>query len=110
MGTSVRIRVECPDCSEQSVSADEVTLRVCMDDAQWSYWFVCPGCARRTAALTSQAPALEAIGAGAAFQSWRLPAELREQHQGPALRLLDLVEFQLELLQTDWIDVERLEA
>lgn len=104
-----RIRVHCPDCLDVCVAPAGVSLRVCVDDARWSYWFICPSCGLRAAAETSERPALEAVAAGAQFESWRLPAELNEQHDGSALQLMDLVDFQLDLLRIDEIDVDRQE-
>jgi hypothetical protein len=100
----VRTLVVCPDCSEVSVSVADVTLRVCVDDLRWSYCFVCPSCELRAAGSTNQRAALEAIEAGAAFESWRLPADLYEQHDGPDFQLMDVLELQLELTRSDWID------
>jgi len=100
----IRILVVCPDCAEVGVSVADVTLRVCVDDLHWSYCFLCPKCERRAAGATSQRAALEAIEAGASFQSWRMPVELYEPHDGPQFQLIDVLELQLELLRNDWID------
>ena len=104
MGDAVRIRVDCPDCSEVRVTADEVTLRICVDDAHWTYWFTCPVCECRAAAPTRPGPALDAIAAGAPFETWRLPAELAERHDGPKLQLMDLVDLQLTLMRDDCVE------
>ena len=104
MDDSVGIRVDCPDCADVRVTPGDVTLRVCMDDAQWSYWFTCPTCERRAASQTRQELALEAIAAGSAFESWRLPAEMHEHHDGPPFQLVDVFELKLELTRCDWID------
>jgi hypothetical protein len=104
---SVGVLVVCPDCSEVRVAPDAVTLRICMDDASWSYWFVCPMCGRRAAAGTRPGPALEAISEGAPFQSWWLPAELFEPHDGPVLQVGDLIDLLTELEKTDAIEVPR---
>jgi len=104
---SVGILVVCSDCSEVRLAPEKVTLRICVDDASWAYWFICPTCGRRSAAPTKPGPALEAISVGAPFQSWAFPAELLERHDGPALQLSDLVALLCELEKTDCIEVPR---
>jgi len=106
---SIGIAVDCPDCGEVHVDPGAVTVRVCIDDVEWSYWFMCPGCDRRAAAFTRQGPALEAIAAGAPFVSWRLPAELSEPHDGPVLKVFDLLELKLDLMQPDLVEALRQE-
>jgi hypothetical protein len=101
------IEVVCPDCGEIHVEASEVNVRVCVNDVEWTYWFMCPGCDHRAAASTRQGPALEAIAAGAPFVSWRLPAELLEPHDGPPLKVFDLIELKLDLLQPDLVEALR---
>ncbi len=101
------IEVDCPDCGAVHVDPGCVTVRVCVDDVEWSYWFMCPGCNRRAAAFTRQGPALEAIAAGAPFVSWRLPAEMSELHDGPPLKVFDLLELKLDLMQPDLVEALR---
>jgi len=104
MESPVGIEVVCPDCAGVRVEPEAVTVRVCMDDIQWSYWFVCPHCERRAAAPTFQGPALEAIAAGSPFESWRLPAELSEPHDGPPIQLFDLLDLKLDLMQPNLVE------
>jgi len=61
-------------------------------------------CLRPTVSPTDRHAALEAMVAGCRFESWRLPAELLERADGPALTLVDLFEFQERLLELDWFD------
>ena len=107
MDRAIGIAVDCPDCGEVRVEPIEVTVRVCVDDVAWSYWFVCPGCDRRAAASTRQGPALEAIGAGSPFVSWRRPAEMSERHEGSPLKVFDLLELKLDLMQPDLVEALR---
>ncbi len=109
MESPFAIEVECPDCCGVRVDPDTVTVRVCLDDAEWSYWFMCPGCSSRAAASTRQGPALDAIAAGAPFVSWRLPAELSEHHDGPPIQLFDLLELKLDLMQPNLVEALRRE-
>jgi hypothetical protein len=109
MENPVGIEVVCPDCEQVRIDPDAVTVRVCMDTIEWSYWFVCPLCAHRAAAPTHQGPALEAIAAGSPFESWRLPAELSESHDGPPIQLFDLLELKLDLMQPNLVEALRQE-
>ena len=107
MESPVGIAVVCPDCEEVWVEPESVTVRVCMDDVEWSYWFICPQCELRVAAPTRQGPALEAIAAGSPFESWRLPAELSERHDGPPIQLFDLLDLKLDLMQPNLVEALR---
>jgi hypothetical protein len=44
------------------------------------------------------------MGVGAAFDTWRLPAELRERPEGPRLTLVDLIELRLAIMEPSWIE------
>ncbi len=103
-GTNVWVVVHCPDCGDVRVRTNEVTLRNCVDDDSWSYWFVCPLCAHRTAADTERAAAVTAVAAGSRLEHWILPAELDERPNAPALTGADLLEFHLGLIEPDWIN------
>jgi rubredoxin len=107
MESPVGIEVVCPECAEVRVDPDSVTVRVCLDDVEWSYWFMCPECGWRAAAATRQGPALEAIAAGSPFESWRLPAEMSEQHAGPAIQIFDLLDLKLDLMQPNLVEALR---
>jgi hypothetical protein len=101
----VRVIVNCPDCGNVKVAPTEVTMRHCLDDDQWSYWFICPSCHLRAAARTDRSDAvLDALSLGSALDPWRLPAELAEQHDGPALTTDDLEELHRQLTAADLTD------
>jgi len=104
MNASPRLRVHCPDCSVVRVPATEVTLRNCVDDGRWDYWFLCPGCGRLSAGISTSWLAVEAFAAGSALEVWHLPAELQERPGGPPLSLVDLVELHLALAEPNWFD------
>ena len=82
----------------------EQVVRTCVDDGRWDYWFLCPRCGRLSAGISSTWLAVEAFAAGSALEVWRLPAELKEPHDGPPLSLVDLVELHLELAEPDWFE------
>jgi hypothetical protein len=102
---NVVIVVRCHRCGDVRVRVRVVTLRHCLDDDTWTYWFVCPSCGQRSAAQTNREASLQAIAAGAVLEPWRLPAELEERsNEAPALNGLDVLEFHLGLIEPDWID------
>ena len=99
-----RIVVSCSTCGEVRVASSEVTIRNCMDNDDWSYWFVCPCCWRRSAARTRRGSAFDAVCAGSPLERWRLPAEFDERPDGPPLTFVDVLELHLLLIEPDWID------
>jgi hypothetical protein len=99
-----RLVVNCSSCGDMTVTSSEVTIRNCVDNDGWSYWFICPACRCRAAARTRRLPALAAVCAGSPLNTWRLPAEFDERRDGPPLTLVDLLELHLLLLEPDWID------
>jgi hypothetical protein len=99
-----RICVHCPNCDVVRVPASAVTVRHCVDTGSWDYWLQCPHCGGRSAGPSSWWLAVEAFAAGSAFEEWRLPAEMFEEHNGPPLNLLDLAELHLALAEPKWID------
>ncbi len=104
MSEATRIIVNCPDCRQVRVDPADVTLRNCVDDESWSYRFTCPHCDRLAAAETESSAALGAVTAGALVERWHLPAELRERHDGPDLKLQDLLDLHELLNERDWFD------
>jgi hypothetical protein len=98
------VRVACWSCGNVKVRSDAVTIRNCTDADDWSYWFVCPKCHRRSAASTSRRLAVDAISAGASLHAWSLPAELGERHEGPPFTFVDMLELRLRLIEPDWVD------
>jgi hypothetical protein len=84
------------------VAPEAVTVRACLDTEAWSYRFICPKCHLRTIGACAAEPLMAALNAGAAFESWSLPAELDERPAGPALNVVDVLEFHLLLLEPDW--------
>jgi hypothetical protein len=104
MNAGPSLRVHCPDCAVVRVPAAEVTLRNCVDDGRWDYWFLCPHCGRLSAGESTSWLAVEAFAAGSPLEVWHLPDEMREHHDGPPLSLVDLVELHLALADPDWFD------
>lgn len=102
------IRANCPSCGDVQLTSDDLTVRVCSDTEQGSYTFRCPSCHAAVAKDASRRIVDLLVSSGVRMQVWRLPAELAEVRDGPALTPDDLLDFHL-LLQTEgWF--ERLAA
>jgi hypothetical protein len=104
MTQAMCVVVKCPDCFEARLSPERVTLRHCLDDETWSYRFTCPECHVSAVATTGDQAARAAMEAGCPIEIWRLPGELLEPHEGPALTLSDILELHEEMQQPDWLD------
>ena len=96
--------VRCPDCGEQRVPLDSVTLRRCVDDDAWSYRARCPECRFLLADVTSERAALSAVASGADLEEWHVPLELDEHPSGPEFTLGDVLALRLALIEDDWIE------
>lgn len=96
------LRVYCQDCAIVAVPASEVTLRNCLDDDRWDYRFICPICDLVSVGATDRRLAIDAFAAGSTVEHWRLPAELQEIHSGPPLRMRDLGELHMAMLEPEW--------
>lgn len=101
---STTLVVRCTTCGDVRVAPFDVTIRNCVDNDEWSYWFHCPGCTRRSAGSTHRRPALDAILSGSAFETWATPAEVFERPTGAPFTLADVVELRLRLIEPDWTD------
>ena len=79
-------------------------MRVCSDDESGAYTFRCPDCDMPVAKEASRRIVDLLVGSGVRMQVWRLPAELAEAHEGPALEPDDLLDFHLHLQTDGWFD------
>jgi hypothetical protein len=98
------IRANCPSCGDVQLKASDLTVRVCSDDERGSYCFRCPDCEMPVAKDASRRIVDLLVGSGVRMQVWRLPAELREAHDGPTLEHDDLLDFHLLLQTGGWFD------
>jgi hypothetical protein len=97
--------VDCPECGEGRISPCVVTVRARIEYDEWSYRFMCPTCARLTVASTSRQPALEAVEAGAALETWRWSIETGgPDFDAPPLGLGDLLDLRVALSEPTWLD------
>lgn len=98
------IRANCPSCGDVQLRAVDLTVRVCADDEAGSYCFRCPECEKAVAKDASKRIVDLLVDSGVRMQVWRLPAELREHPDGPALSPDDLLDFHLLLQRPHWFD------
>jgi hypothetical protein len=98
------IKAECQRCGAVRLRVSDLTVRVCADDDRGAYRFRCPRCA--SAVVHDASPAICAllVSVGVREEVWRLPAELRETHDGPVLTPDDLLDFHLLLERDDWAE------
>jgi hypothetical protein len=98
------VQMWCPDCEAVRVLGGAVTLRFCIDDDRWSFWFACPRCGFRTAGAATPRSALRAVRSGAQLEMWSYPDEIAEHRDGPPLDEMDVVDFKTALLDSEWLD------
>jgi hypothetical protein len=104
MAQEMSIIVMCPDCGEQRLSPEAVTVRSCVDTGVWSYRFTCPGCHLPTVGDSVMTALLDAVDAGASLEAWALPTNLDRHPSGPPFTLVDVLELHLLLLERNWFD------
>jgi predicted RNA-binding Zn-ribbon protein involved in translation (DUF1610 family) len=101
----INVDAPCPSCGPVRVTSDEVVVRVCVDHRSTTYAFRCPACGLRTAVPADDRTVDVLTAAGASFDVWYLPDELRETRPGGApLTNDDLLDFHLLLERQDWFE------
>ena len=99
------IVVKCPECGEQRVSPQSVTVRWCVDNGGgWSYWFTCRLCGQRAVGKSLVSALMDAVDCGARLESWSTPAEVGEPKDGPLFTASEELELHSLLLEPDWFD------
>lgn len=87
------IRASCADCGDVELTTNDVTVRVCSDDNQGSYQFICPIC-EMSVVKAAQPQIVELlVSSGVRLNTWRLPAELVEARYGHPITHDDLLDF-----------------
>ncbi|MEZ5169657.1 MAG: hypothetical protein R3A49_02790 [Acidimicrobiia bacterium] len=99
------IRASCPSCGDIQLQAEDLIVRVCLDDDEGgAYCFRCPSCDLAVSKDASTRIVDLLASSGVRKQEWRLPAELSEARVGPPLNHDDLLDFHLLLGRADWFD------
>ncbi|MFP5346529.1 MAG: hypothetical protein ACLGIA_05835 [Actinomycetes bacterium] len=95
------IKASCPSCGDVDLTPAQVRLVVCSVES-WSYYsFTCGRCQDevRKPAVRQVVDLLRSGGVHA--ESWVVPAEALEEHEGPTLTLDDLLDLVLALQRVD---------
>jgi transcription elongation factor Elf1 len=101
----INVEASCPSCGSVQVPSGDVVVRVSVDQSSSTYTFRCPACGLRTAVPADDRVVDVLTAAGAYFDVWYLPDELREARPGGGpLTNDDLLEFHFLLERPDWFE------
>src|SRR3954452_20736859 len=103
MGT---LKATCEDCGPVHIFPDEFTLVVCNLPSLSHYSFPCPECKKTVVKRASDAAVATLLGGGVKPTMWEVPAEVAEEKDGPALTYDDLLNFALQLGESDTLAAE----
>jgi hypothetical protein len=98
------IKAECPRCGAVHLRVRDLTVRICVDADRGSYRFRCPTCETLVAHDAGPAICSLLVSVGVCSETWHLPAELSEAHEGRAFTSDDLLDFHLLLEGDDWVE------
>jgi predicted RNA-binding Zn-ribbon protein involved in translation (DUF1610 family) len=99
------VRAQCPECGDVRLQIHDLTV-VVGDDADMpsSYRFTCPSCDHLVTREATARIVDLLVGAGAAQEIFRWPAELTEPHLGPPITADDLLDLHVLLATDTWFD------
>jgi hypothetical protein len=95
------IKASCPSCGEVELTPADVSLMVCSHAPLSYYAFQCQGCATEIRKPADDHVVSLLVSGGVPAVVWELPAEFLEVKAGPALSYDDLLDFALQLGETD---------
>jgi hypothetical protein len=96
------IRASCSDCGDVELTTTDLRVRVCDHDEQGSYVFRCPSCRMSVVKPAEQRIVNLLVASGVRLETWALPGELFELHQGEPICHDDLIDFHRLLQTEDW--------
>jgi len=103
-GAVATIRATCPTCGDVDLTIPQVRAMLCATTNEGSYAFQCPEC-RFAVSKPADASVVDLlVAAGVELSIWESPAELFEQHDGPAITPDDLLDFHFALQQPGWFE------
>ena len=97
------IKASCPCCGDIDLTPPQVRLVVCSVPV-WSYYtFVCTTC--RDEVRKPAAPEIVKLlrTGGVVAETWQVPAEALEEHDGPRISYDDVLDFALWLDNADLV-------
>ena len=95
------IKASCPTCGEVELTPADVALMVCSHASLSYYAFDCQTCGDEVRKLADDHVVSLLVSGGVPAQVWELPGEALEDKGGPALSYDDLLDFALQLGETD---------
>src|SRR5687768_14070742 len=95
------IKASCPSCGEVELTPADVSLMVCSHAPLSYYAFDCHGCGVEVRKPADDHVVSLLVSGGVPATVWELPAEYLETKSGPALSYDDLLDFALQLGETD---------
>lgn len=95
------IKATCPSCGEVELTPADLSLMVCSHAPLSYYAFRCPGCLDEVRKPADDHVVSLLVSGGVPPQVWDLPAEALETKDGPRLSYDDLLDFGLQLGETD---------
>jgi len=98
------IKATCPSCGEVELTADDLKLMVCNNQAPLSYYeFRCPRCIEDIRKPADDHIISLLVSGGVHATSWSMPAEALETHYGPRISYDELLDFALSMERTDYV-------
>jgi hypothetical protein len=98
------IKASCPVCGDVELTPDQMRLTVCTY-ADWSYYaFDCPGCADEVRRHADEEVVRLLVSGGVKAETWHVPDEVLETHDGAALTYDDLLDFALALREDTQVE------
>lgn len=91
------IRASCSTCGDVELSIDDVQLIMCASTNEGSYVFRCPRCSLIVSKPAEENVVDVLVASGVRLSVWRLPAELDEEHYGPAIDYDEILDFHFQL-------------
>ena len=101
MAAVTTIKASCHTCGEVELTSADITLRVCNHAPLSYYSFACPTCDDEVRKPADDHIVSLLVSGGVPPTVWDLPAEYLEVKSGPALSYDDLLDFALQLGETD---------
>lgn len=88
------VRDDCTyGCGSVSFEVEDLTVRVCIDTNEATYLYRCPECRMVVTRDVHRSLRELLINSGARVESWFLPSELFEPHDGPPISVDDVIDF-----------------
>ncbi len=95
------IKASCPTCGEVELTPEDVALMVCTHAPLSYYAFECQSCGVEVRKPADDHVVSLLVSGGVPAQVWELPGEALEDKGGPVLSYDDLLDFALQLGETD---------